>query len=335
MSRTRLISLLVILLSVGVIIWSLGGGMFSSREFDFRIEGEIIESELPDTSNWNVERLELDSSDGRYIISGKAKRPSVVELRSEEVSYCSALFIERGKILVENYRATGTISNDARTAMLSEADSLAWSHPEGEYSASYKQAYDSLTRKYISQNSNNLYGGWLTNRISGELTIDQAQALYKQLSSGVRRTEVVAPLRSRIERHLRSQEGRRIADLPIEVQQLLDEKRYVLIDFWASWNINDHTRSRNLAETTAPYEGTKLSICRISMDNSPTQQRIASQDEPTSWLQLSGIEGSGATIVAKLSIESLPTTYLISPEGRIVAHTTSIAELGELLNELF
>lgn len=335
MSRTRLISLLVILLSVGVIIWSLGGGMFSSREFDFRIEGEIIEGELPDTSNWNVERLELDSSDGRYIISGKAKRPSVVELRSEEVSYCSALFIERGKILVENYRATGTISNDARTAMLSEADSLAWSHPEGEYSASYKQAYDSLTRKYISQNSNNLYGGWLTNRISGELTIDQAQALYKQLSSGVRRTEVVAPLRSRIERHLRSQEGKRIRNLPAEIQQLLNEEQYVLVDFWASWNHNDRTRTRNLGEITAPYEGAKLSICRISMDNSPAQQRLASQDDPSTWLQLSGIEGCGAEIAEKLSIESLPTSYLLSPDGRIVAQATSIEELESALKELF
>ena len=335
MTRTRIISILVIIISLVAIVWSLGGGMFSPREFDFRIEGNISEGELPDTSNWNVERLDLDSSEGRYIISGKATRSSVIELRSEEVSYCSALFIEPGKITVEEHRATGTISNNARTAMLVEVDSLAWSHPEGEYSQAYKQAYDSLARKYISQNHNNLYGGWLAEHISRELSIDDARTLYAALTSGVRRTDAVAPLRTRIERNARSQEGRRISNLPADVQQLLDQERYVLIDFWASWNHNDRYRAHNLAEITAPYEGTKLSICRVSMDNSPTQQRIASQDESSSWLQLSGIEGCGAEIVEKLSIESLPTSYLLAPDGRIVARTATIEELTSVLEELF
>ena len=219
--------------------------------------------------------------------------------------------------------------------MLVEVDSLAWSHPEGEYSQAYKQAYDSLARKHISQNHNNLYGGWLAEHISRDLSIDDARTLYAELTSGVRRTDAVAPLRTRIERNARSQEGRRIANLPAEVQQLLDRERYVLIDFWASWNHNDRYRTHNLAEIIAPYEGTKLSICRVSMDNSPTQQRIASQDESSSWLQLSGIEGCGTEIVEKLSIESLPTSYLLSPDGRIVARTATIEELTSVLEELF
>lgn len=335
MTRTRIISILVIIISLVAIVWSLGGGMFSQRSFDFRIEGEISEGELPDTSGWMVERLELDSSDGRYIISGNATRSSVIELRSEEVSYCSALFIEPGKITVEEYRATGTTSNDARTAMLAEVDSLAWSHPEGEYSQAYQQAYDSLARKYISQNHNNLYGGWLAERLSRNLPIGDARTLYAELSSGVRRADAVAPLRTRIERYIRSQEGKRIGNLPAEIQQLLNEEQYVLVDFWASWNHNDRTRTRNLGEITAPYEGAKLSICRISMDNSPAQQRLASQDDPSTWLQLSGIEGCGAEIAEKLSIESLPTSYLLSPDGRIVAQATSIEELKSALKELF
>ena len=50
MSRTRIISLEVIVLSVVAIVWSLGGGMFRERGFDFTIEGAMEAGEVPDTT---------------------------------------------------------------------------------------------------------------------------------------------------------------------------------------------------------------------------------------------------------------------------------------------
>ena len=59
MSRTRIISLAVIVLSVVAIVWSLGGGMFRERGFDFTIEGAMTAGEVPDTTGWGVADLEL------------------------------------------------------------------------------------------------------------------------------------------------------------------------------------------------------------------------------------------------------------------------------------
>lgn len=328
MSRTRIISLAVIVLSVVTIVWSLGGGMFRERGFDFTIEGAMEAGEVPDTTGWGVADLKLDTVGGRYRIAGHAVRPCVVEVGTDEVTYCSTLFIERGDIVVEEWRATGTAANDARTAMLSATDSLAWSCPEGEYSEVYERGYDSLARAYIEANRANLYGGWLAERLSRQLPIDEARGLFEGLASGVRRTEAVAPLRERVERYDRSQVGQRVDVLPNEVDSLLQADRYVVIDFWASWNVDEQVRADKLRTLTAQFDESELAICRISMDNSREQWQSAIEGDPTEWIQLRG-ESCG------LAIESLPISYLLSPKGRIVARAESIDELRRALEELF
>lgn len=328
MSRTRIISLAVIVLSVVAIVWSLGGGMFRERGFDFTIDGAMEAGEVPDTTGWGVADLKLDTVGGRYRIAGHAVRPCVVEVGTDEVTYCSTLFIERGDIVVEEWRATGTAANDARTAMLSATDSLVWSCPEGEYSEVYEHGYDSLARAYIEANRTNLYGGWLAERLSRQLPIDEARGLFEGLTSGVRRTEAVAPLRERVERYDRSQVGRRVNALPGEVASVLDEGGYVLIDFWASWNVDEQVRADKLRTLTAQFDESGLSVCRISMDNSREQWQSAIEGDPTEWIQLRG-ESCG------LAIESLPISYLLSPKGRIVARAESIDELRQALEELF
>lgn len=328
MTRTRILSIVVIIISLVAIVWSLGGGMFSSRGFEFAIDGAMIEGEVPDTTEWGVAELRLDTAAGRFEIRGKALRPIIVELGSEEVTYCSTLFIERGEIAVEEGNAMGTAANNARTAMRAEVDSLAWSCPEGEYSVVFERGYDSLARAYIEANRTNLYGGWLAERLSRELPIEQASELFDELSSGVKRTEAVAPLRERVERYERSQVGRRVENLPEEVMDELQARRYVLIDFWASWNHDSQVRARELAAVTNQFEGAKLRVCRISMDNSREQWLTSIEGDSAEWIQLNGE-------ISELAIESLPVSYLLSPQGKIVARAKSIDELSQVLKELF
>lgn len=330
MRRTRIISILVIVLSVVIIIWSLGGSMSRSRGFDFVIEGAIEGEECPNVAEWGIEKIKVEVDEDRYMIKGHATRPMVVSLAGDEVSYCSTLFIERGRIEVADGRATGTVANDARTAMRAEVDSLLWSHPEGQYSAAYERAYDSLARAYIELNRANIYGGWLADQLSRGLPVEQAQEIFEGLTSGVRRTEAVASLRKRVERNVRSQVGKRVAVLPTEVEGLLQSGRYVLVDFWASWNVDDRERASRLSEITNGYAD-QMSVCRISMDNSREQWQIAIEESDGAWLQLFGADCH----TEGFAIESLPVSYLLSPKGEIVVRTTSVEELAESLEELF
>ena len=187
---------------------------------------------------------------------------------------------------------------------------------------------DSLTRAYIEANRANLYGGWLAERLSRKVSIAQARELFDVLSLGVQRTDAVAPLRERVERDERSQKGCRVEGLPDEVNSQLQADKYVLIDFWASWNHDSKARARKLAKLTESLDGTKIAICRISMDNSREQWLSAIEGEPSWWTQFNGM-------VYDLAIESLPVSYMINPHGKIVMRAESIEELEQGINELF
>ena len=102
----------------------------------------------------------------------------------------------------------------------------------------------------------------------------------------------------------------------------------VLIDFWASWNHDAQDRVRELAAMVDRFGNADLTICRISMDNSREQWLSAIEGDPTEWIQLNGA-------VCGLAIESLPVSYLLSPQGKIVLRTESVDELSQALEELF
>ena len=87
-------------------------------------------------------------------------------------------------------------------------------------------------------------------------------------------------------------------------------------------------RARELAKLTEALDGAKIAICRISMDNSREQWLSAIEGDPDVWIQLNGE-------ACDLAIESLPISYLLSPQGKIVIRAESIDQLAKVLNERF
>ena len=79
---------------------------------------------------------------------------------------------------------------------------------------------------------------------------------------------------------------------------------------------------------TNQFEGAKLRVCRISMDNSREQWLTSIEGDSAEWIQLNGE-------ISELAIESLPVSFLLSPQGKIVARAKSIDELSQVLKELF
>ncbi|BAV05047.1 Peroxiredoxin [Filimonas lacunae] len=111
--------------------------------------------------------------------------------------------------------------------------------------------------------------------------------------------------------------------------------KYVLIDFWASWCgpcRQSFPFMRSLYDTYRQYP---FEILSISIDKSKVKWQQAVQEEKLPWpqaLDTRNVSLQGFAVVA------VPTTYLLSPEGKIIGKDIGFEEnsaIPKLLQQLF
>ena len=110
---------------------------------------------------------------------------------------------------------------------------------------------------------------------------------------------------------------------------------YVLFDFWASWCPPCRAENPNLVKAYAKYKNKGLSIVSISLDNNVERWQSAYTNDGLSWLQLIDRKAWAGDGVVKFGIRLIPANFLISPEGKIIAHNLKGDDLEQFLKELF
>lgn len=344
MKPARIVSLIVIVLSAALIVWSLSGRMFSPRSFSFTIEGP---ADGNGATVWLYAYDEvLDScviTDSHFSFSGKLKAPCTASIETDETVICRQFFIERGTITVDSTgRATGTPGNDARNRFIAAEDSLS-----NLYAADIELATtmaDSLADAHISLNRDNMCGVWLFARTAGRMDIESRRTTLGLISKRLRNNPLLLDIRNSIERFDAVQPGRKAisvtlpdsAGRSVSVDSLLAEGRYVLLDFWATWD-GRRNRDKALQQITGPYDNGRLTVCRISIDNSLDRWKAALEEFPPQWLQLNAVDTATfhAEAAEAYAIDSLPMSYLISPDGHISLRTNDIGALKAELASLF
>jgi len=96
--------------------------------------------------------------------------------------------------------------------------------------------------------------------------------------------------------------------------------KYVLLDFWSSWNSASRLAHTHLVDIYNKYKAKGLSVISIA-DNDQTiaaWKKAIIQDKTAQWLNtLSGI-GTPDDINDKFAVHYLPTKILIDPAGKII-----------------
>lgn len=110
--------------------------------------------------------------------------------------------------------------------------------------------------------------------------------------------------------------------------------KWILLDFWASWN-SESMKDRNvLNEVYSQYNSKNLEIVSVSLDNSKERWKNAIAQNNSSWLELSDLQGWKSAICNKYNVSGLPYHVLINPKGEIVKTAVSNQELLEALKEV-
>lgn len=111
---------------------------------------------------------------------------------------------------------------------------------------------------------------------------------------------------------------------------------YTLIDFWAGWCAPCRVANKKIIPLYNKYKEKGFHIVSISFDDTRESWLKAINDDQLPWVQLSDLKGfNKSPIKALYNINHLPTTYMVSPEGKIVDQNLTVDELEKLLEEIY
>lgn len=112
--------------------------------------------------------------------------------------------------------------------------------------------------------------------------------------------------------------------------------KYLLLDFWASWCIPCRKENPNLLKVYKKYHQKGFEILAVSLDYDKTDWVKAIKEDGLIWQHVSDLSGWKNKVSKKLyKISSIPSNYLIDPEGVIIEKNLKGNKLTSVLNKLF
>lgn len=111
--------------------------------------------------------------------------------------------------------------------------------------------------------------------------------------------------------------------------------KYVLLDFWASWCKPCRMENPNVVKMYEKYSSKGFEIVGISLDQKEQAWVSAINQDKLAWPQMSDLKGWSAEPAQVYGVRAIPATFLLDPEGKIIAKDLRGPALEEKLQELF
>ena len=111
--------------------------------------------------------------------------------------------------------------------------------------------------------------------------------------------------------------------------------KYVLIDFWASWCGPCRRENPNVVKTYAAYKDKGFEIFGVSLDQDRSAWLKAIENDQLVWKHVSDLKYWSSAGAQAYQVNSIPQTFLLDREGRIIAKGLRGAALDQYLAQLF
>ncbi|TWF39885.1 peroxiredoxin [Chitinophaga polysaccharea] len=165
-------------------------------------------------------------------------------------------------------------------------------------------------------------------------------SLYRKLTPEAQQTAAGKRLASRLAVLKRSAIGQPLidftqADVNGKPVRLSDYKgKYVLLDFWASWCGPCRAENPNVLKAYNQFKDKNFTVVGVSLDDKADKWKEAIEKDGMPWMQVSDLKGFRNEVAQQYGIQAIPFSFLIDPQGIIIAKELRGAALHARLAEI-
>ena len=313
----------------------------------------VVKSEMgmPD-----VTELKFDAATSTYTGKGYIEEPMMALIVDGDDEVLTQVCIEEGDIRVGYdedamaYKVSGTPANDALStyrpqllAMVEEWEQIP--DPSEEDKNNFVKAYYDKVLEIVDLNIDNIYGVSLfaSSGISA-LEPDEIEEYLGRFPEHLQNNTRLEPVRRYVEAARNTSIGSSYTDITasdpegkvIPLSSVVGEGRWVLIDFWATWCGPCRGELPYLKAAYEKYADKGFEIYGVSLDNDAAAWKAFLPANEMTWINVIDVrENKSSPAAEAYGIESIPSNFLISPEGKIVARNLRGTAVEEKLSEIF
>lgn len=111
--------------------------------------------------------------------------------------------------------------------------------------------------------------------------------------------------------------------------------KYVLVDFWAGWCKPCRDENPNVVRLYEKYKDKGFEVFGVSLDRTREMWLRAIEEDKLEWTQVSDLKYFNSEAASIYQINAIPATYMIGPDGNILAKDLRGVSLENKLAELF
>ena len=280
-----------------------------------------------------------DAANGVFTFKGNLELPMLASIESAgEDGVLNTFFLENSPIVVEGDAfdkkgivVKGSVTDEGYQKLLPNMNSV-----------------DSM-KAFVTNNPNSVAAAYVLFRnLSYQLPADELDAMIANFPQDIQTKSVyIEKLRERIAAMKNSEVGQPYMEIAlpdtagnvVALSSVVGDGKYVLLDFWASWCGPCRRENPHVVAAYHQFKDKGFTVFGVSLDKPTGKEdwKKAIVNDGLEWNNVSDLQFWECAPAKQYGVGSIPSNFLIGPDGTIVAKNLRgdalTAKLTELLGQ--